>query len=268
MTASKVVARKVTLNTVSNSRSTPMPVSSTLSIDGATSLPSNSPTTFSFQPFVPTCRYNTRVHARVRSRYHSHIRPPNIVCTDTRSWFRVFASKGNRSTTLNDSDDNLPAPHLLRLPLFIDAKVRQTEEAGRIVGGRRTNDSATSSPEEKHLRTRARSLVRENEKCPSLWGYLSTARDTCPDRIGNKDSPAIRRQIWPLIKVNGWPCAIGMVDERPFDSTRFRPCFTLLDLTPFRLGDVNVSSNDSYQRFVVRRTFEYSFLFPFFQVFV
>lgn len=37
------------------------------------------------------------------------------------------ASKGNRSTTLNDSDDNLPAPHLPRLPLFIDAVSKGAE---------------------------------------------------------------------------------------------------------------------------------------------
>lgn len=48
----------------------------------------------------------------------------NIACTDTRGRLGVLR-KGNRSTTLNDSDDNLlPAPRLLRLPLFIDAKVR------------------------------------------------------------------------------------------------------------------------------------------------
>lgn len=49
------------------------------------------------------------------------------------------ASKGNRSTTLNDSDDNLPAPHLPRLPLFIDVAGKGVE------GTRRREDRANLS---------------------------------------------------------------------------------------------------------------------------
>lgn len=61
----------------------------------------------------------------VRICTYTHTRgTTNIACTDTRGRLGVLR-KGNRSTTLNDSDDNLlPAPRLLRLPLFIDAKVR------------------------------------------------------------------------------------------------------------------------------------------------
>ena len=44
------------------------------------------------------------------------------------TYLETCASKGNRSTTLNDSDDNLPAPHLPRLPLFIDAVGRSRRE--------------------------------------------------------------------------------------------------------------------------------------------
>lgn len=68
----------------------------------------------------------------VRICTYTHTRgTTNIACTDTRGRLGVLR-KGNRSTTLNDSDDNLlPAPRLLRLPLFIDAKVRLGGEAGR-----------------------------------------------------------------------------------------------------------------------------------------
>lgn len=64
-------------------------------------------------------RYYVRVHTCVHT--YACVRTRFVVAACVQATSEVRAFKGNRSTTLNDSDDNLPAPHLLRLPLFIDA---------------------------------------------------------------------------------------------------------------------------------------------------